>query len=507
MLRYTLKRVLWILPSLLVATWVLFWFVSQARPLEEVRRSDDGGVRDAERAGFREQKLPLFFNFKPRDIRGLTKEAMDLARAEDTMDVARRMFTYLGGASLPYVLPQLDAMDPVTRRRVAVSLEAVAMRMGLLGEQGFVSRDDAVVFWTTFWEERAEDFRPTVVRRAVRRLSESDSAARRAVVVEFDTYALADIFLALTAQRIQGDAKRVARLLDVASHIIARDECASDSLEVAQLRQCARVLGDWWVAHYADFQVLSGLQWMSSVLTETQYGKWVLEALVLQLGVSDDGQTVWSRVKAHAPRTIGLLMTALVFAYVLALAFAFVTSYWRGGKLSLLALLGLGATIVIPFPVMAVVVAGLTHGSMTMAAVLLVTTLALVAVPSRQQQLAAVAAASGEYLTYAKARGLSPLRVMLVHIGSIATPVALSTAAFDFPLAMSIVCVAEHALSVPGLGPQFVDAVVHHDVAFLMAAGMLGVLCQGALMMVCDMVSALIDSRTSPSCLQENPWL
>lgn len=105
MLRYTLKRVLWILPSLLVATWVLFWFVSQARPLEEVRRSDDGGVRDAERAGFREQKLPLFFNFKPRDIRGLTKEAMDLARAEDTMDVARRMFTYLGGASLPYVRP------------------------------------------------------------------------------------------------------------------------------------------------------------------------------------------------------------------------------------------------------------------------------------------------------------------------------------------------------------------------------------------------------------------
>ncbi|MEM9694087.1 MAG: ABC transporter permease, partial [Myxococcota bacterium] len=128
MLRFALRRLLWVAPSLLLVSVLTFAIVSRI-PFD----TDAKGLYDSSRSRFAE--LPLFLNAEPGDVRSqvrgwldaLERRADEPARAAE----ARRALARLGGAALPTLFAQWDRMKPALRTEVALALAPVADRMAL----------------------------------------------------------------------------------------------------------------------------------------------------------------------------------------------------------------------------------------------------------------------------------------------------------------------------------------------------------------------------------------
>ncbi|HQP37480.1 MAG TPA: ABC transporter permease, partial [Polyangiaceae bacterium] len=146
------------IPTLVAITLIAFGFLALV-PLDPTVSS---------RVARDDETLPLFLNPQPRDVRSIATTAVARIARGDAPQEAAEPLVRAGGAALPFVLPALDALSPDERARVALALAPVAVRMGILGPEGFRTAADAVLFWSRFWEERSVDFKTSVVRRAVR---------------------------------------------------------------------------------------------------------------------------------------------------------------------------------------------------------------------------------------------------------------------------------------------------------------------------------------------------
>jgi ABC-type dipeptide/oligopeptide/nickel transport system permease component len=387
-----------------------------------------------------------------------------------------------------------------------MALQPIAQRMGLATSAAFSSPDRAVAFWTRFWEERSIDFKPAVVRRAVRRQATHGSVARRAALLELDTYALTGLMEALQPVHTLDDVARTHRLLDVAAHVTGKDPCVRPNMAPSDADRCVGIWREWWLVSHTDFDVLSGPDRISATLTETQYGKWALQALTLQLGVGPDGVTVLERLRSNGPRTVGLAILALILAYGVAFPLGLICAQWQRGVLDNLTSLGLLGLLALPVPILAVALAHLANGSFTLAVSTVVIASALLTVPSRHQRLAAIDEIGRDWIRHGRACGIHPARLLLVHVGRPAGTLGLALVALDFPLAMSAVCVAEHAFQLDGLGPHIVRAVLQRDVAFLMAFGLTATALHALLLLASDIMTGWLDPRLNRSIHGEHAW-
>jgi peptide/nickel transport system permease protein len=485
MLRYALRRVLWILPALLVATILYFGLLTHhAIPADGPR-------------------LPLFVNTHPRDVRALSAQALQ-ELTDGPSDRARQELVRLGGAALPHVLPHLDALGPEARGRLAMALQPIAERMGLATPAAFSTPENAVTFWTRFWEERAVDFRPAVVRRAVHRQATHGSLARRAVLVELDTYALDGLMNALGPCTTPDDVARAARLLSVASHVTGRDACVHPGMAPGEADPCVVRWREWWLTSRVDYETLSGPERVAAILTETQYGRWALQALTLQLGVGPDGVTVLDRLRTQGPRTFGLALLSLLLAYGVAFPLGLLSARCQRGTIDQGASTLTLVLLALPVPLLTVFFAVFANGTLALAAAVTAMTTGLVSAPSRHQRIAAIEELSHESLRYAKAKGIPASRLLLVHVGRPAGALAVSLIALDFPLAMSAACVVEHAFQLPGLGPHLVRAILDHDIALLMAFGIVATAIHALLLLASDVAGGWLDPRLNRAVHGEN---
>ena len=483
MLRYALRRALWILPALVVTTLLLFALVTRLAG----RHTHEGqGVG---------RELPLFFNSKPRDVRALSEQAVrDIAQQRNT-EQAKSQLVRLGGAALPFVLPQLDALGPEARGRLALALQPIALRMGLASPQAFSSPNGAVTFWTRFWEERAIDFNPSAVRRAVRRQATHGSAARRAALIELDTFALGGLMDALDRVQTPDDVSRAARLLSVASHVTGRDACVQPGMAVDTADRCVSRWREWWLLSRSDYEVLSGPGRISAMLTETQYGLWALQALTLRLGVGPDGVSVLERLTSEGPRTVGLALLALVLAYGLAFPLALVGAQWRRSAVDRVTAVTTVLLLSWPVPVLVAALASTLPPPTTWAVALSAVVVSLLAVPSRHQRILAIDELGRDWYRYGRACGIHPLRLLLLHVGRSSGALAVSLLALDLPIALSAACAVEQAFGLRGLGPHLVKAVIERDVPLLMAAGLAATVLHALLLLLGDVTAGWLDPR------------
>ena len=486
MLRYALRRALWILPALIVTTWLLFWLVT---------RLANHAVDGAHPGAAAPRDLPLFINPQPRDVRALSTQAVEDIANQRNPAAAKTLLVRLGGAALPFVLPRLDALGPEARGKLAMALQPVAQRMGLDTPGAFESSTQAVAFWTRFWEERAIDFKPAVVRRAVRRQAIHGSAARRAALLELDTYALPGLMDALNRIHTPDDVSRAARLLHVASHVTGRDACVVPGMDIEPSNRCVNRWREWWLVRHADYEVLSGPERLSAMLTETQYGLWALQALTLRLGVGPDGVSVLERLTRDGPRTVGWALFALLFAYAMAFPLAIASACWRERMVDHVSAAVVVVLLALPVPLAAVVVADVLECPLPRAAAMLVVILALITIPWRHQRVTAIDATTREWFRFGHACGLHPARLLLLHVGRISAALATALIALDFPLALSAMCVVEHAFELPGLGAHLVRATVEGDVTLLMAFGLGATVLHAVLLLLGDVATGWLDPR------------
>ncbi|HET9958604.1 MAG TPA: ABC transporter permease [Polyangiaceae bacterium] len=222
-----------------------------------------------------EPSLPLFFNARPRNVYDLARSAIDqIVRGERSEEAAREL-ARLGGAGLPHVLPDLDTLPPRVRGRVAFALNPIAERMGVARKAELATEEDAVVFWTRFWQDRSFDFRPQVSRRLVQRLARQSSSLREEDLAHLDTYCLVDVMQALGTVRSPEDVARAARLTEVLAHVTSQGQVVEPWMSVEQANGVVRRWRRFWADHGADFLTLSGPLRVAAMFSQTRYGRFV----------------------------------------------------------------------------------------------------------------------------------------------------------------------------------------------------------------------------------------
>jgi peptide/nickel transport system permease protein len=267
--------------------------------------------------------LPLFFNRDPVSVRELSAAAMRaIARGGPSARPAAAELARLGGAALPYVLPALDSLDPDSRVRVALALTPIAIRMDVASRDDLVSGDQAVLFWTRFWQDRAIDFRGPAVRHLTARLAERSIALRREGLVHVDTFALPALIDALGEVANRGDVARVQRLNSVLVHVTGLPVLLSPDADVAEARRTVDTWRDFWELHGGEYSVLDGPRRLTATFAETQYGKWLTDVLRGGLGRTRAGETALSLIERSLPTTLLLLLFGLAGGFSLAVAWA-----------------------------------------------------------------------------------------------------------------------------------------------------------------------------------------
>ena len=265
-------------------------------------------------------ELPFFFNPTPRNVHDLAREALRRLTQGPSPD-AERTLVRLGGAALPHVLPDFDSLSPRARGRVALALKPLARRMGVANEEDFATEDGAVGFWARFWQDRAFDFRPPVVKRLVSRLAQRSNALRHDDLVHLDTYAVGELLRSLGSVRSNEDVQRTERLTRVLAHVTGRGPIVDRQMTPAQAAQAVREWRRFAAEEGADFATLDGPLRLAAMFTQTRYGSWFGRQL-LSLGErSGDAAPLFGIPWPSALRSLSRFAAALLVASALGVLF------------------------------------------------------------------------------------------------------------------------------------------------------------------------------------------
>lgn len=503
MLRHALRWLLWIIPTLIVVSFVAFLFLSY---VPDPTDDPQAQFKPAEREEIRRKKfldLPRFFNFTPQDVRARTNDAIEAILSDDaeTNTRGRDELVRLGGAALPHVLPRLDALSPEPRIKVTVALAPIGDRMGFTAEK-LTDPDRAVAFWTRFWKDRDIEFRRTAARSAVRRLSRYGSASRAAEMREFDTFALEDIMAALEKPHDAASFERTRALIEIAAHVTGRNDRIAPGDDYATAIACVERWRSFWLVYENDFVTVDGLSRFAAIVLDTRYGKWAVSAFTQRFGPGPDGAPVLDGVIRRAPVTFTLVYGAIGLAYVLAffLGLAGATSTNRrrdaAAALLLLALYAIPTAIFATFAARLEIQTGLLLPTIVLA-------LGLLASPTRQVRAALASSFSQEHIRASLARGASTSRALFVH----ALPTALlpffTLATLEAPMALGGAFVVERVFGLDGLGEATIAAVRIRDTSWLMAVSILTAATAAFGVIFTDLAHVMLDPRLIPGVLQQ----
>ncbi len=499
MLRYALRRVLWAIPTLIATSLVLFFVTTLAPdPANMPGRTAAGRLLPEEARRSRFLDLPRFLNREPQDVRTLARLALaGLAVGGARQAGAADQLRALGGAAFPYVLPLLESLSPDARGRVAAALAPVAARMGVRDVGQLERPEAAVLFWTRFWEDRALDFTRGAVDRAVGRLVEHGSEWREHDLVVLDTFALPEIAGAISTTHDRVTLERLTRL---AQHASGRGQVALADATAGDLR---RIVGDWkewWFVHGADFVALDGAERAVAFVTDTRYGKWLDRARSGELGVSViDGEPIADKLLARAPVTLLVCALAMLLSWALAVPLGALGAWFQGRPFDVATSVVLFVLYTTPTFAVAELLrrAAVGHSVETARVGLAVGALAAgsLATLSRWQRAAMLEVVRQDFIRTAHAKGLSALRVAVMHALRNALLPMVTLAGLHLPTVLSGSFVVEEVFGLPGVGFETLRAIESYDTGWLMAVLVAAAVLITLGLVASDVVCSTLDPR------------
>jgi ABC-type dipeptide/oligopeptide/nickel transport system permease component len=461
-----IRRLLGIALTLVAVSVALFW----------ASATYDARVHATRTSPF--AALPPFFNRNPVGVRELSALAVrTVARGGPEGAPAAAELARLGGAALPYVLPALDSLDPESRVRVAVALTPIALRMGVAGPDDLASGDQAVLFWTRFWQDRAIDFRAPAVQHLTTRLSERAIALRREDLMHVDTFALPSLIDAIGEVTSEADVGRVQRLSSVLSHVTGAPALLPADASIAQARRAAEIWRDFWALHGSEYSALNGPRRLAATFAETQYGKWLADVLRGGLGRTRGGETALSLIERDLPTTLLLLLVGLGGGFSLAVAW---TRFERRASTltSRYASVIVGTALAaIPCATFARLLSATDAGYVSAAGLVMLTTAAWVS-------------------RHLSRSTLRPARISPI---SAAFSVSAPLGATYPPFVLSAIVLVELMFHLPGLGAAAARALGNGDVNAWMAASLALALATLLLRQAADLLRPRLTAKRSAS--------
>ena len=520
MLRVALRRMLWAIPTLFGISLVVF-FVTTLIPdpaasglttllqLDRVDRPAASILAARRRAHFLD--LPRFVNPHPEDVESKAQadvEALVLGlptspSGEDPAEELAR----LGGAALPYVLPELEKRKPADRGKVMIALAPVAERMGFTGTR-FEDPDEASRFWARFWEDRALDFTGPAVQRAVNRIAHEETTLRVRDILEVDTFALGDLVRNIEEA---DDNVTMRRLTGLASHVSGHHVVLSEDASVAEVRRLKADWQEWWFVHREDYVAIEGSSRIAARFLDTRYGKWILRATGGRMGLSSrDGEPIADKLLRRAPLTFALTFLSLILSYALAIPLGVIAAARRGEAVDLLLAALLFALYSLPtFWVAEMLAHAFAAGSLSVTLpgahvaysrtsfILAVFALSLgsIALLSRYERASLLEVLRQDYIRTARAKGVPAYRVLVVHALRNALMPVVTLAGMQLPTSFGGAFVVEEVFRLPGLGYETLRAVEAHDTAWLTTVLLLLSVVAMVGLIITDVAAGALDPR------------
>ena len=498
MLPFLLRRLFWMVPTLLLvslASFLFLSFVPDPTDDEAVRASLSPDEILTERRE-RFVDLPRFLNVAPLDVRRRTLDAVAEVSAGGTdAEHGARELVRLGAAALPHVIPALDAFSPETRTRIALALAPIASRMHLHNRDSAARPDTAALFWTRVWTDRNVEFTTSSVRTAVERLARYRTATRAEEVEELDTFALEAIMLRLRRPETEADVEVARALVDALAHATGRADRIGEGFTLDEARGTIERWRTFWFIYGTDYKTLDGGGRASALVLETRYGKWA-HSVVTSFGAGSKTPPAMVRVARGAPTTFTIVFGAIFIAYAVGVLLGVVSAVSRGRSLDLVTATTVLAAHSVPTALVAVAVSRLCGPTTHLLLPTLVVALGLVAAPTRHQRAALAATLSSDFVRAAVARGAGRWRAVVVHgLRSSLVPV-ITLATLEPPMALGAAFVVEHVFGLRGLGALTIEAVTTRDTGYLMALSVVLAGIASVAVVITDVAHGLVDPRT-----------
>jgi ABC-type dipeptide/oligopeptide/nickel transport system permease component len=503
MFRYALRRILWSIPTVIGTSLIVFFVTTLApdpRSAEGMRDpgapASDPRVEEARRAQFLD--LPRFVNSDPQDVRTRAAWAMSHVGAGDAeADVAATELRRLGGACLPFALPQLEALAPESRGRLAVALGPIAERMGLASADDLANPEAAALFWTRFWDDRALDFTRAATQRNVVRLVEHGSELREGDLIRLDTFALPAVIAAMDTGV---DRVALARLTHIARHAAERGPALRVDATAGEVRRAVADWREWWFVHATDFVVIEGADRAAAVVTETRYGKWLRRATAGELGVSAiDGEPIARKLRMRSPVTALICLVALALSWALAVPIGAFGAWRQRRAFDVTSSVAMFILYAMPTFVLAELLrraaATLGLGGAKVALAVVALTAATLATSSRWQRTAMLQVMRQDFVRTAVAKGVPAWRVAVHHALRNALAPTVTLAGLHLPALVGGAFVVEEVFGLPGVGFETLRAIDAHDSAWLMAVVLATAVAVTLGLVLTDMVYGALDPR------------
>ncbi len=504
MLRYTLRRALWAVPTLFGVSFVVFLLTTllpdpaallTREELRTLRADPPRFMRLEERRRQLFLDLPRVVNVRPQDVRQRVEQALEHLHANDEeAPVAVATLVRIGGAGLPYLLPRLDQLGSDERRRIAMALMPLASRMGIdvAMEPG---PDGPVRFWARFWNDRQTDFTAPAVKRNVDRLASRSTEARERELAMVDTFALQELVLAMPRTR---DPSALARLTRIASRAAGREGALREDATREEIDAIVADWQSWWFIHESDFVVRDGLERTIASLGDTRYAKWMLGAATGKLGLSSrDKLPLFAKVRDRAPVTLGMTFLAMLLAFTIAVPVGALSAWRRGQAVNRVIAVTLFTAYSLPTFWVAQVLYTFAQARGVAGVSIPVLALATTAIAtlSRHQRASMLEVIAQDYIRTARAKGVPGFRVAVVHALRNAILPTIALAGLQFPALLGGAFAIEEVFGIQGMGWETLRAIEAHDTAWIVAMVLLSALVTTAMLIASDVAQGLLDPR------------
>lgn len=497
-MREALRRLLWLVPTLGAITVLSFWLLSRA--LEGTAPRSDRDFAD---------ELPLFFNTRPRGVREeVWRAAEAVAEGGPGSAQAQAVLVRIGGAGLPLLLPQLDALPPEGRGRVGLALMPIAERMGVVRGNGISSPSEAVDFWARFADERLIDFKAAAAKRAVTRYARRVTEMRTYELRELDTFALDEILrqqaeLLDEAQDTTTETEtlaRVERLTLAASVLLGKDWLLPARADLNRAREVNQRWQVYWSKERYHFIALQGVERLLAPLLQTQFASWLSQIVATRFGVQPDGQPALRALGQRAPATLFLFLVGLVGGTFLGIVVGQMSTALGSARRRWTRPLALATSVLVPAALF-----GLEHlqseaGRLFVGALLMLLIGGLLVV--RHQTTNQEAQRHQDWVQAYRALGASPLLAAWRTL-RVSSNLAISALASQTSTLLTSVFVVEFALHINGIGPTTIEALKTRDPSWIILITLATTGLVGMLQLLSDVLLSRLDPRRSHNTTSE----
>ena len=252
-----------------------------------------------------------------------------------------------------------------------------------------------------------------------------------------------------------------------------------------------------------------------------QYGLWAKSFVKGDLGVTSSGEKVSVKLAERIPNTLVLTLIVIFMTWIVGVPLGILGAVYNKSKLDRLLTILSSVGMAIPsffFAILMLIfavksgwfpVGGLTSynyddlsffgkiGDISKHLVLPVTVLFTLSLAGLQRQMRAnmLDVLNSDYIKFARAKGLSELKIIFKHALRNAINPMITLLGFEFAGLLSGAALTEYVFQYPGLGRLILEAVMKSDINLVMASLMIGSIMLVLGNLIADILLIITDPR------------